>query len=81
MKKNIFYLKIMSFTVFLLKFCCCMISTAVHFDGFLPSRCQVIFFHVYTNLKFQLVNKLPELNNLVCLKRWHCNYVMQKPHE
>ena len=43
-----FYLKIVSFTMFfgllLLKFCCCMIGTAVDFDDlvmFLPSRCQV----------------------------------------
>ena len=32
-----FYLKIVSFTVFfcflLIKFCCCMIGTAVRFDG------------------------------------------------
>ena len=40
---------------------------------FLPSHCQVTFFHVYTNLKFRLLNKLPELNNL---ERWYCNYVM-----
>ena len=37
MKKMCFYLKVISFTVFfgllLLKFCCCMINTAVHFDG------------------------------------------------
>ena len=37
MKKNTFYLKIVSFIVFfsllLLKFCCCMIGTVVHFDG------------------------------------------------
>ena len=36
-EKTCFYLKIISFTVFLclllLKFCCCMIGTAVHFDG------------------------------------------------
>ena len=37
MKKMCVYLKIVSFTVFscllLIKFCCCMIGTAVHFDG------------------------------------------------
>ena len=55
MKKNVFLFKIISFTVFfgllLLKFCCCMIATAVHFDGlfavslsgdFFPRLCKFL---------------------------------------
>ena len=55
MKKNIFndiYLKIISFSVFfgllLLKFCCCMIGTAVHFDEFFAVSLSGDFFpHLY----------------------------------
>ena len=48
MKKNTSYLKIISFTVFfgllLLKFCCCMIGTAVHFDGLFATSLSGDFF-------------------------------------
>ena len=83
MKKNTSYLKIISFTVFfwfvIVKVL--LIGTAAYFDGLFAVSLSGDFFRVYTNLKFWLLNKLPELNNLVCLKRWYCNYVMQKAHE
>ena len=71
-----FYLKIVSFTVFfgllLLKFCFCLIGRAVDFDDlvvFLRSHCQVTKLHFSRLYKFLvlIINKLPELSNLVCL--------------
>ena len=76
MKKNIFYSKIVTFTVFfgllLLKFCCCMRGTAVHFDGLFAVSFSGNFFPRLYKLVVSIA-KLPELNNynLVCLKRWH----------
>ena len=60
-----------------------MIGTAVHFDGFFTVLLSGDFFPRLYKFEVSMLHKLPELNNynLDCLKHWHYNYVMQKPHE